>query len=178
MRVSRILVSTVAVTLFAALPAFAADPNLNDPHQNPNMQATPQHQMTTTDRADKTIPSKKIVGANVENAAGEKIAAVEDLVIDLQSGKVTYAALSVGGVLGIGEKYVAVPFEDLRKTYDKSGNLIAVLDISKERLEQAPTFDKDHWSDFSNPQWRTKVDTYYRTSAASRPTTEQPMQNR
>jgi len=54
----------------------------------------------------------KLVGVNVYNEANEKIGDVNDVILD-KSGKVSNVILGVGGVLGLGEHYVAVPFDKL-----------------------------------------------------------------
>src|SRR6266516_4841431 len=114
----------------------------------------------------KSLPSKKLVGTTVINKQGEKLGTIDDLVIDLESGKVVYAALSVGGVLGIGDKLFAVPFEEFKTAHDTSNNVSFVLDESKDRLANAPGFDKDHWPDFAGREWRDQIDNYYHRSAA------------
>jgi len=75
------------------------------------------------------------------------------------------------GVLGIGDKLFAVPFQEVRFNHGKD-EMYYVLDISKEKLDQAPGFDKAHWPDFADPQWKSQVDSYYRDNhpgTASRP---------
>ena len=119
------------------------------------------------------------MGASIENAKGEKVGSIDDLVIDLQSGKLQYVAVAVGGVLGVGEKLFAVPFEEFKTTHDTSNNIMFVLDISKDRLENAPGFDKSHLPDFASPEWRNQIDTYYHRTSANRPVDERtPRENR
>jgi sporulation protein YlmC with PRC-barrel domain len=162
--------------------AYAEEPNSLDPAAaNQNTQAFPttQNSVLQTENGDraliiKTLASKKVVGANVDNLKGEKLGTIDDLVIDLQTGKVAYAALSVGGVLGIGDKLFAVPFEELKSTYDSSNAISFVLDASKEKLEHSPGFDKNHWPDFASPQWKSQIDTYYHPTSANRSSGEQP----
>src|ERR1700716_479711 len=57
--------------------------------------------------------ASKLIGVNVYNEANEKIGEIEELIID-KSGKVDNVVLGVGGFLGMGEHYVAVPMEKLR----------------------------------------------------------------
>jgi hypothetical protein len=71
---------------------------------------------------------------------------------------VAYAVLSFGGFLGMGEKLFAVPWSAL--TLD-TVNKRFVLDASKERLESAPGFDKDHWPDMADTTWAKEVHDYY-----------------
>jgi sporulation protein YlmC with PRC-barrel domain len=55
----------------------------------------------------------KLAGVNVYNEANEKIGDINDVIVD-RSGKVSNVILGVGGVLGLGEHYVAVPFDKLK----------------------------------------------------------------
>ena len=66
--------------------------------------------------------------------------------LDVPAGRISYAGLSHGGVLGIGEKLFAVPWESLSLDTD---NKRFTLDVSKDRLANAPGFDKDHWPNMS-----------------------------
>jgi hypothetical protein len=77
--------------------------------------------------------------------------------------------LSVGGALGIGTKYDAVPFGDLKLHQTGKDEFEFVLNITKERLDQAPTIEKDKWEEFSSPEFRTKVDNFYRSTSATAP---------
>jgi hypothetical protein len=71
--------------------------------------------------------------------------------------------MSRGGVLGIGEKLFAVPWEAL--TLD-TVNKRFTMDIAKERIENAPGFDTDHWPDMANQAWMAEVHKYYGTRAS------------
>jgi sporulation protein YlmC with PRC-barrel domain len=113
-----------------------------------------------------TYRSSKLVGMHVRNNEGEKIGTVDDLVIDMNTGKISYVALGFGGVLGLGEKLFAVPFSQMKveRTSDES---YFVLNVSKERLMEAPGFDKSHWPDLADPNWASHIDKYYRTETKS-----------
>jgi sporulation protein YlmC with PRC-barrel domain len=81
-----------------------------------------------------------IYKADVYDNAENKVGVVTDLIMD-NSGNVTTAVVSVGGVVGIGKKDVAVPFKDL-KVASRDGKDWLVLDKSKEDLKAAPAYDK------------------------------------
>ena len=145
-----------------ALPAFAQDPvrPIAPPATGPAATMPGGKVGVAT-----IFPSKKLTGLNVRNSAGEKIGTIDDVVINLQDGKVQYVALSVGGVLGIGDKLFAVPFQEIKFNHGKD-EMYYVLDISKEKLNAAPGFDKSNWPDFADPQWKSQVDNYYRDNRA------------
>jgi sporulation protein YlmC with PRC-barrel domain len=97
---------------------------------------------------------------HVRNAAGEDIGKIKDLVIDVNSGKVLYAALDFGGFLGVGDKLFAVPWHSFQvKGTDKDQYLM--LGVTKERLKEAPGFDKNHWPDMASANWTADVDRFY-----------------
>jgi sporulation protein YlmC with PRC-barrel domain len=90
------------------------------------------------------LSSSSLSGTNVRNLQGENIGDIKDLMIDWKNGKVVYAVLSFGGFLGLGDKLFAIPLESF--TFESpNNNEYAVLDVNKEKLENAPGFDKDVW---------------------------------
>jgi hypothetical protein len=88
------------------------------------------------------LTAKTINGDKVINMAGEHLGKIEDLMIDLENGRVAYAVLSFGGFLGLGNKLFAVPWEALSV---KPHEHAFVLNVGKEILEKAEGFDKDNW---------------------------------
>lgn len=103
---------------------------------------TDRDHMTRTDTRLKGLSSTSIVGNDIVNEMGENLGHVEDLMIDLDKGCIAYVVLSFGGILGIGDKLFAVPWSALKLNTE---NHRFVIDVPKERLENAPGFDKDHW---------------------------------
>jgi sporulation protein YlmC with PRC-barrel domain len=81
----------------------------------------------------------QFIGQAVTNQAGEKIGDIDDLLFD-KSGRVINVVIGVGGFLGIGEKYVAVPYGSLSITADPNGKRVVSVPLSKERLQAAPDF--------------------------------------
>ena len=81
-----------------------------------------------------------IYKADVYDNAEDKIGVVTDLILD-NNGNVTTAVVSVGGLLGVGKKDVAVPFKDL-KVVSRDGKDWLVLNQTKEELKTAPAYDK------------------------------------
>lgn len=88
------------------------------------------------------LSSSTITGQNVYNLNDENIGDIKDLMIDPSSSKVVYAVLEFGGFLGIGSKLFAIPLEALQ--FSDQDETIR-LDVNKEKLENAPSFDEDNW---------------------------------
>ena len=102
--------------------------------------------------------AKKLIGDPVVSPRGEDLGKIEDLVIDPKTGRVDYAVLSFGGFLGVGDKLFAVPLEAMKMSPEEKR---FILDVDKERLKQAPGFDKNNWPEASDRAFGTKVYNYY-----------------
>jgi sporulation protein YlmC with PRC-barrel domain len=113
-------------------------------------------------------PGPRLMGANtligndVYNQKDEDLGDIKEFMLDMRSGRVAYAVLSFGGFLGMGEKLFAVPWSALRLD---TVNKRFVLGVDKERLNDAPGFDKDKWPDMQDPAWRNEIHSYYGTTA-------------
>ena len=99
-----------------------------------------------------------LIGDSVVNGAGEDLGEIKAIMLDVEDGRVAYAVLSFGGFLGMGNKLFAIPWSAL--TLD-AGEKRFVLDIAKDRLDNAPGFDKDHWPAMADANWATKLHEYY-----------------
>ena len=97
-------------------------------------------------------------GDRVVNGAGEDLGKIRDIMIDVPNGRVAYAVLSSGGMLGIGDRLFAVPWSAMMLDADRH---CFVLDVSRDRLKSAPGFDKDHWPTMADPVWATSVHEYF-----------------
>ncbi len=96
---------------------------------------------------------------NVVNAKGEKLGKIEDLMIDLKTGCTAYAVLNSGG------KLFAIPWEmfcvDNAWNYEDIYRQRIVFNVSKEKLEKAPGFDKNNWPREPDRKWLKEVYEYY-----------------
>jgi sporulation protein YlmC with PRC-barrel domain len=99
-----------------------------------------------------------LTGNDVYNRDGEDLGDVKDFMIDMATGKIAYAVLSYGGLLGMGDKLFAVPWAAL--TLD-TVNKRFTLNVNKDTLADAPGFDKDHWPSMSDKTWAGGVHTFY-----------------
>ncbi|MEO8170121.1 MAG: PRC-barrel domain-containing protein [Oxalobacteraceae bacterium] len=105
-----------------------------------------------------------LIGNDVYNHKDEDLGDIKEIMLDIRSGRISYAVLSFGGFLGMGEKLFAVPWNAL--TLD-TVNKRFILQVEKERLKDAPGFDTDDWPDMASPEWTSEIHTYYGTQPNS-----------
>jgi hypothetical protein len=117
-----------------------------------------------SDTAGQLIASSKVNGTAVYNRAGEKLGSIYDVMLEKASGKASYAIMSFGGFLGIGDSYHPLPWRTL--TYD-SGQGGYVVDIDQSRLEAAPSYASNDTSTWDDPMYGRRIDDYYGTSLRS-----------
>ena len=101
-----------------------------------------------------------LIGDSVVNGAEETLGDIKEIMLDMNTGQVAYAVLAFGGFLGMGEKLFAVPWQALHLD---TANHRFVLNVEKERLQNAPGFNKDAWPDMSDVNWASEVHTFYGT---------------
>src|SRR5215831_14251819 len=92
----------------------------------------------------RVLAASTMEGDSVRNSAGEDLGKVDEIMIDIPTGRVAYAVLSFGGFLRMGNKLFAIPWSAL--TVDENEKCF-ILDVDKSMLESAPGFDKDNWPD-------------------------------
>jgi sporulation protein YlmC with PRC-barrel domain len=80
-----------------------------------------------------------LLGRAVVNANNETIGDVDNLVTD-ENGKIIAVVIGAGGFLGLGEKEVAVRFEDLELSRDENNKVTVMANINEETLASAPEF--------------------------------------
>ncbi len=102
--------------------------------------------------------TSSLAAHRIVNHQNEDLGKIEELMVDLETGRIAYAVLSFGGFLGLGDKLFAVPWSAL--TFDTDEKKI-VLNVNKEWLKRAPGFDKDNWPDMADRAWSTRIFTYY-----------------
>jgi sporulation protein YlmC with PRC-barrel domain len=105
------------------------------------------------------LASGSIIGDKVVNQENEHIGKIEELMISVSDGKIAYAVLSFGGFLHFGDKFFAIPWSTLRVDEEKKR---IILNVEKDSLKNAPGFDKNHWPDFSDEEFTTEINTYYK----------------
>lgn len=101
------------------------------------------------------ISSDDVEGTEVYADNGDNIGSIDHLMIDKQSGRVTYAVMSFGGFLGMGDSHYPIPWSALHYDTQREG---FVTNITQDQLRNAPQFSDDSWND---RKWETSVHDHY-----------------
>jgi PRC-barrel domain len=110
------------------------------------------------------IGSDKVEGTAVYGADKNKIGSIKRVMIDKMSGKVSYAVLSFGGFLGMGDDYYPLPWQSLK--YDKNiGGYVTGL--TESQLKGAPKYSAESSWDWADSNTAKSVDEYYATPRLS-----------
>ncbi len=105
----------------------------------------------------RVVSARKLAGERVAGPEGDRLGDIEEIMIDLPEGRVTFVVLSLAGDPA-GEKLVAVPWDAFEPDPDNAG---FILDIDSGRLKAAPGFERNDWPDFADPDWGTQIYNYY-----------------
>jgi len=115
--------------------------------------------MAITTTTATALSAKTLMGSRVVNPKGDNLGKIEDFVLEPEDGRVSFAILSFGGFLGMGEKLFAVPLQAMKPSTREDRTFL--LDVDKEKLKNAPGFEKDRWPDLSDRTFGTTVYTFY-----------------
>lgn len=104
------------------------------------------------------MAASTLEGNDVLDMQGDKLGDIKEIMLDVPHGRIAYAVLSSGGLLGIGEKLFAIPWSALTLDTDRKCFL---LDVDADELKDAPGFDKDHWPSMADTTWANEIHAYY-----------------
>lgn len=121
--------------------------------QKKSATACPQY-LTATAPALRLIGAHTLMGNDMFNRQDEDLGDFKEIMLDVPAGRIGYAVLSHGGLLGMGKKLFAVAWEAMTLDTD---NKRFTGEVSKVRLESAPGFDKDSWSYIADLVWKNGI---------------------
>jgi sporulation protein YlmC with PRC-barrel domain len=120
------------------------------------------HEIATAQPVTSTtvsIRSDELLGTDVRDQKDEALGSFDDLVMSPRTGKIAYLVISRGGIFGIGEKYVPIPWDDFKIT--QNANLL-VLDATKAGMDGAPQMSGEKFTTAGHfDQESQKVDAYW-----------------
>jgi sporulation protein YlmC with PRC-barrel domain len=119
---------------------------------------------TTHTSTPRVLSASTLAGDSVKNRQNEDLGKIEDFMLDLKGGRIAYCVLSFGGVLGLGNKLFAVPWSALALDTERH---CFILNASKDKLKDAPGFDKNNWPDMADTGWSSSISGFYGTEPYS-----------
>jgi hyperosmotically inducible protein len=157
----QIIISTSAASVLAlsALAQVTSAPNKDGPDYT-NGRSSP---MQRSNRLNDAAKASDLIGMTVKNYQDEKLGKVEDLAVDVESGRVVQVILSTGGLLGIGDTLTAAPPGAFHRDVT---NKVLHLDADRTKLKDAPRFEMSRWADYSDSNHLGEVYSYYGQEAA------------
>ena len=149
--ITGLLASALGLGLATSLPAAAAD------NQYDSSAARQQDKAT---EAGRDLRASKVIGMKIHNPQNESLGKIDDLIIDVNNERVAYAILSFGGAVGVGQKLFAYPLSVFKPAAGHNDQL--VLNIDKDKLKNAPGFERKNWPDWNQQQaYRDEVDKHF-----------------
>lgn len=106
------------------------------------------------------IGSDKVEGTAVYGADREKIGSIERVMLGKVSGKASYAVLSFGGFLGMGDDHYPLPWQNLKYDTELGGYL---ANVTKDQLDGAPKYSNEGDWDWQDNTRTRSVNDYYTT---------------
>jgi sporulation protein YlmC with PRC-barrel domain len=107
----------------------------------------------------KVVKASEVTGVEVKNKAGDNLGKINEVVINKVLGNISYLVLDFGGHFSFGNKFFAVPWKAF--TYNEEEDCF-ILNVDKERLKNAPGFDKDDWPNFTATATLASIDKHYK----------------
>ena len=124
-----------ALSLALAAPGLAAAQDKAPPAAVPGGIGMPDSGPAV---AGPVLPSGQLIGADVVNTANERIGSVDQVLVT-RRGDIRSVVVSVGGFLGVGDRKVVMPWQDL--DFSHSGRqVVAVAMATREQLKALPEY--------------------------------------
>ena len=86
------------------------------------------------------VESKKIIGMRVNGPDGKRIGEIDQIIVDTKAAKITHVVLGIGGMAGVGETRVVVPWSQLKMMADSDNRDRMVAVIDRATLDSAPRY--------------------------------------
>ncbi|MBI3883496.1 MAG: PRC-barrel domain-containing protein [Sphingobacteriales bacterium] len=117
---------------------------INDEGENPNYPL-------------QILGATSIIGDRVENASGEHLGKIKEVMLDINKGIIEYYVIEFSGSFWETDKYFAIPADMITVEQDKR---VFILDKTRKELEDSPGFDKTHWPE-TNLHYYSSNETYW-----------------
>ncbi len=156
----QLILKGALITACIASPTGAAESRHSDGSRVESVQPSlePAGRSNRMDRLGLVEKSSVLIGTEVRNYQGEKLGNLSELAIDVESGRVVNAIVSIGGFLGVGDTLIAIPPGALHP--DPTHKIIQ-LDADKAKLKAAPAFELSKWTESFESNRVSELYRYY-----------------
>ena len=132
----RYLAAVPAVALLLALPAPAFTQNAGKPSIGSRTTSDTIVPIPGTGTAE--VKGARLIGADLLNSNNDKLGDVDEVLVTTD-GRINAIVVAMGGVMGLGERKVVVPWERLRFS-SQGSELVVKTDVSRETLNAMPEY--------------------------------------
>lgn len=157
----QIIISTTAASVLALSVLAQTQPKPT--RDGPDYARDPMPRPQRADRLNDAAKASELIGMTVKNYQNEKLGSVEDLAVDVESGRIVQVILSIGGFLGIGDTMRAIPPGAFNR--DVANNVLQ-LDADLPKLKSAPKFEMSRWGEYSDSEHLSAVYHHYGQESA------------
>jgi sporulation protein YlmC with PRC-barrel domain len=138
---------------------WSDDHDFSDRNNRPNQQHTDKHI-----KHHSIVSANQLIGSDIKNRQNDDVGEIEDVLVELNSGRIVYAVLSAGGMMGFGDTLRPVPVQAFQ-VQGSGKNQQLVLDMDANRLKQAPTLRGNEIPATSDPQLQKDIVAFYDVSS-------------
>lgn len=148
-----VLSNVISAILFGTLTMTSGNGIAADQTSQTHAAAEEKGLMTSSMRShlpDGLYKASKLIGTDVKDRKGESIGEIVDLALDTSQRRVSYAVLSFGGIMGVGDKLFAVPLSAFETGKDRDE---LILEVTEAQLKSMQGFDDDKWPTQISANW-------------------------
>jgi sporulation protein YlmC with PRC-barrel domain len=99
-----------------------------------------------------------LIGEEVRNKEDQSLGEIKEIMLDMRTGHVGYVVMGMGGWMGFGDRLYAVPWKALQ--HDVANHRF-ILDMSRDKLQSAPSFSQEQWPDMADASWVREIHSVY-----------------
>ena len=172
MRANLLIMATAAAALMTTQAVVAQrESNPLDPSTSPGVQpeskpsiGTPPYNPQSQTRGTQTqtnsdfVRVRELIGANVQSRDGKKAGKIEEVIVDSTGRTIQFAVMGKGGILGIGEQFLPVPWQSLKAQEGQRGY---VLSIDEQKLGAAPRLQRGQYEDLDRAEFKSGLYEFY-----------------
>ena len=112
----------------------------------------------------KLTRSSKVIGTDVKSLDGDVLGSIDDVVVDISRGDFSYAVISTGGFLGLGEKLISIPWDII--SFDEEDKSFT-LTVHHDALENTDSISAESWALMESEKWTHDFRTHFMSTWGS-----------